>query len=288
MVANSAKVTPSKKSPIKTISATKTQSKPQTKKRYLWVIKLQCLPFGFFENELLGYFRQFGSVIRVRVARSTKTGNHKGWAYVGFDNKEVAEIAAETMNGYLMFEHRLIVKLMKPEQIPKCMLKGSTLLPRPTYKGQAKRDAIKRNKSDGKNDARDLKRRNKNFHKTLTKLKNMGIDYDFSSSPSSASKDKDIQVIPKTPKVVKVVTPVVTPKQVATPTVKTPQIQKIQEQAKTPKFSPKTRAAKKAAATPAPAPQQSSIQKAIQKSVAASARPAPLEKRTLRGKKKSL
>ncbi|VDM57701.1 unnamed protein product, partial [Angiostrongylus costaricensis] len=58
-------------------------------------------------QQLWEYFTQFGKVVRVRVSRSLKTGNFKGWAYVGFADKEVAEIAAETMNGYLMFEKRL-------------------------------------------------------------------------------------------------------------------------------------------------------------------------------------
>ena len=47
----------------------KVQKKLQKK---IWVVKLQRIPFGFFEKELLGYFRQFGNVLRIRVARSRK------------------------------------------------------------------------------------------------------------------------------------------------------------------------------------------------------------------------
>ncbi|VDK21598.1 unnamed protein product [Anisakis simplex] len=36
------------------------------------VIKISHLPFGFFEEELFKYFKQFGYVRRVRVARSLK------------------------------------------------------------------------------------------------------------------------------------------------------------------------------------------------------------------------
>lgn len=36
-----------------------------------------------------------------------QTGNHKGWAFVLFTDSEVAQLAAEAMDGYLMFEKRL-------------------------------------------------------------------------------------------------------------------------------------------------------------------------------------
>ncbi|EFO98561.1 hypothetical protein CRE_20239 [Caenorhabditis remanei] len=313
----------------------KVQKKPQKK---IWVVKLQRIPFGFFEKELLGYFRQFGNVLRIRVARSRKTGNHKGWAYVGFDNKSVAEIAAESMNGYLMFEQRLGCKVMKPALIPKSMLKGPLLVMRPSYLGLAKKDSIARNNASGKNDSANTKRRSNNLNKTLAKLQNMGINYDFPvagtvNKPPKKVVDNDVQVIestksilPKqiTPKAVthstpkaatlktatakaetpkqntpKAVTPkVATPKQTSpkTPTpvapkkvvIKTPQTEKVKKVEKI-SFSPKTRAAKAAALGTPQA--KSTLSKTIMKSVAASARPAAVEKKAAaksRGKKKSL
>ncbi|EGT52067.1 hypothetical protein CAEBREN_30127 [Caenorhabditis brenneri] len=351
----------------------KVQKKPQKK---IWVVKLQRIPFGFFERELLGYFRQFGNVLRIRVARSRKTGNHKGWAYVGFDNKSVAEIAAESMNGYLMFEQRLGCKVMKPSLIPKSMLKGPLLVMRPSYLGLAKKDAIARNNNSGKNDSENAKSRVKSLKKTIKKLQNMGINYDFpipgvQKTPSKKVADNDVQIIetakavtpkaaqlptPKTatpkaatpkaatPKVAtpkaatpkaatpKVVTPKAATPKVATPKaetlkaetpktatpkaetpksvppsqknirevtatpattkkkvmIKTPQTEKIKKVAETPKFSPKTRAAKAAAmGTPQV---KSTLSKTIMKSVAASARPAAVEKKVAKraGKKKSL
>lgn len=288
------------------------QKKPQKK---IWVVKLQRIPFGFFEKELLGYFRQFGNVLRIRVARSRKTGNHKGWAYVGFDNKAVAEIAAESMNGYLMFEQRLRCKVMKPAVIPKSMLKGPLLVMRPSFMGLAKKDAIARNRCTTKNDAENTKRRMSNLKKTILKIQNLGIDYDFSmngvkNTPSKKVVDNDVQLIgtakavtPKqaTPKTVTPPTPKVsTPKaakpetpKAATPVttkkvvIKTPQTEKVKATEK-PAFSPKTRAAKAAALGTPQA--KSTLSKTIMKSVAASARPAVVEKKTVRGrgKKKSL
>lgn len=48
------------------------------------------------------YFKQFGMVTNVRVIRSKRTGNSKGFAFVEFKEPAVAEIVAETMNNYLM------------------------------------------------------------------------------------------------------------------------------------------------------------------------------------------
>uniref|UniRef100_A0A8R1I1L9 RRM domain-containing protein n=1 Tax=Caenorhabditis japonica TaxID=281687 RepID=A0A8R1I1L9_CAEJA len=292
------------------VVAKKSPKKPAKK---LFVVKLQRIPFGFFEKELLGYFRQFGNVLRIRVARSRKTGNHKGWAYVGFDDKSVAEIAAESMNGYLMFEQRLGCKVMKPALIPKSMLKGPLLVVRPSYKGLAKKDAISRNNTSGKNDKANAKNRVISLNKSLKKLKNMGVDYDFSlrTPLKNIAPNNDVQVVktpisakpvqskpvtpapkpatptakPATPKAI-VQTPVTTKKKA----VETPQTAKLKNEESKPKFSPKTRAAKAiAAGTPLV---KSTLSKTIMKSVAASACPANVKKAPLpankRGKKKSL
>ncbi|TMW42998.1 hypothetical protein DOY81_011920 [Sarcophaga bullata] len=68
------------------------------------VVFIKHLPHGFFEEQLKKYFSQFGNVTRVRLARSTRTGNSKGYAFVEFEYPEVAQVAAETMDNYLMFK----------------------------------------------------------------------------------------------------------------------------------------------------------------------------------------
>ncbi|VDN28871.1 unnamed protein product [Cylicostephanus goldi] len=125
-----------------TIGAIKT---PEKKEQSLHVVKIKRIPYGLFEKQLWEYFTQFGKVIRVRVARSVKTGNHKGWAYVGFEDKEVAEIAAETMDGYLMFEKRLSCHVMDPKDVPRSMKSGPRYLAPPHLRGKAKKEALLRN-----------------------------------------------------------------------------------------------------------------------------------------------
>lgn len=59
------------------------------------------------------YFKQFGTVTRVRLVRSRNSGRSCGYGYVEFEAPEVAKIAAETMNNYLMCD-----RLLKATYIP--------------------------------------------------------------------------------------------------------------------------------------------------------------------------
>lgn len=80
------------------------------------VVFIKNLPHGFYEEQLKTYFQQFGRVTRVRVARSRKTTNSRGFAYIEFQYPEVAEIAAETMNNYMMFRKVLKTAYIPPDQ----------------------------------------------------------------------------------------------------------------------------------------------------------------------------
>lgn len=87
--------------------------KPTGQRNEKGIIYVKHLPHGFFENQLRTFFSQFGDVIRVHVARSKKTLRSRGYAYVEFRYREVAQIASETMNNYLMFG-----KLLKTGLLP--------------------------------------------------------------------------------------------------------------------------------------------------------------------------
>lgn len=56
---------------------------------------------------MMAYFSQFGKVLSATVARSKKSGRSRGFGFVEFLDEEVAKIAAETMNNYLMFNRVL-------------------------------------------------------------------------------------------------------------------------------------------------------------------------------------
>ena len=83
------------------------------------------LPHGFYEKEIKSYFSQFGRVVKLKLARSIKTGNHKGYGFIEFENCEVAKIAAETMNNYLMFNKLLKCHVIPKEKLNKFTFKGA-------------------------------------------------------------------------------------------------------------------------------------------------------------------
>lgn len=80
------------------------------------VVLIKNLPKGFFEKQLEEYFSQYGKVTRLRLARSERTGGSKGFAYVEFKYPDVAKVAAQTMNDYLMFRQRLKTVYIPPDQ----------------------------------------------------------------------------------------------------------------------------------------------------------------------------
>jgi len=80
------------------------------------VIFLKNIPHGFYEDEMRAYFSQFGKVTNLRLARSAKSGRSKGYAYVEFKYKEIAEIVAGTMNNYLMYNCILKCKVLPEEK----------------------------------------------------------------------------------------------------------------------------------------------------------------------------
>ena len=86
---------------------------------------LARLPHGFYEHELRSYFGQFGDITRLRVVRNKKTGASRHRAFVEFADAEVADIAARTMDKYLLFGHILTVKVVPPSQVHPDLFKGA-------------------------------------------------------------------------------------------------------------------------------------------------------------------
>lgn len=79
------------------------------------VVYIKHLPHGFFEHQLKEYFGQFGKVTRARLCRSQRTLNSKGYGFIEFQIPEVAQIAAETMDNYMMFNRTIKTSYIPPE-----------------------------------------------------------------------------------------------------------------------------------------------------------------------------
>ncbi|XP_012340976.1 LOW QUALITY PROTEIN: MKI67 FHA domain-interacting nucleolar phosphoprotein-like [Apis florea] len=98
------------------INKTKIRQKKFQKKHSRGIVYLGHIPHGFYEEQMTDYFKQFGNVTRVRVVRSKNTGRSRGYGYVEFMYPEVAKIAAETMNNYLMCGRLLKATYIPPEK----------------------------------------------------------------------------------------------------------------------------------------------------------------------------
>eukprot|EP01112_Ceratiomyxa_fruticulosa_P009068 TRINITY_DN2362_c0_g2_i1.p1 TRINITY_DN2362_c0_g2~~TRINITY_DN2362_c0_g2_i1.p1 ORF type:complete len:271 (-),score=77.42 TRINITY_DN2362_c0_g2_i1:133-945(-) len=71
------------------------------------VMYIGHLPYGFFEKQLKGYFSQYGEVEKVVVRRNEFTKKSMGFGYIRFADEQVAKIAADSMNDYLLYGRRL-------------------------------------------------------------------------------------------------------------------------------------------------------------------------------------
>jgi len=183
------------------------------------VVYLSNVPHGFYENQMFKFFSQFGKVTNIRLGRSTKTGNFRGFAFVEFRFAEVAKVVAETMNGYLMFEKLMKCAVVPPEKVRPAIFKHRVNPQKPP--GKKARQLAKKQVNMDRDERQELKRRRKQFgkiHKSAAKLRALGIDIqaelaDIESekaerrnrmkaegrTPVMAIDDSDIDITLKTP-----------------------------------------------------------------------------------------
>ncbi|KAL2249335.1 UNVERIFIED_CONTAM: putative RNA-binding protein.05c [Sesamum indicum] len=88
------------------------------------VLYIGRIPHGFYENEMEAFFKQFGTIKRLRIARNRKTGKSKHFGFIEFESPEVARVVEECMDNYLMYEHLLQVRVVPPAQVHPKLWKG--------------------------------------------------------------------------------------------------------------------------------------------------------------------
>jgi nucleolar protein 15 len=98
------------------------------------IIYLGHIPDGFCEKEMKKYFAQYGKVLRVKLFRSPKTNRSKGYAFIEFEDYEVARTASESMQGYFMMERQLVSHVVPKEKIHDGMFKGPKQVKKPKKK----------------------------------------------------------------------------------------------------------------------------------------------------------
>ncbi|RZF45234.1 hypothetical protein LSTR_LSTR010378 [Laodelphax striatellus] len=148
------------------------------------VVFINHIPHGFYEEELFQYFSQFGLVTAVKVPRSNKTGKSKGCAFVEFADNQVAQVAADAMNNYLMFDCLLKTEYIPPEKQKPIAFdrNGKPWVNRsPTLAADLRRKRDRKNKERPVKDmeafAKKVSKCVAGLHKKL--ISKTGIDYEF-------------------------------------------------------------------------------------------------------------
>ncbi|XP_009353769.2 uncharacterized RNA-binding protein C1827.05c [Pyrus x bretschneideri] len=140
------------------------------------VLYIGRIPHGFYEKEMEGFFGQFGSIKRLRIARNKKTGKSKHFGFIEFEDPEVAKVVADTMHNYLLFEHVLQVHLIPPQKVHPKLWKGFNYRVRPVNWVH-----IERKRHDKERTVEELKKLMEKIMKRdlkrQKKIEAAGIDY---------------------------------------------------------------------------------------------------------------
>ncbi|KAK9823917.1 hypothetical protein WJX72_006347 [[Myrmecia] bisecta] len=142
------------------------------------VVYIGHLPHGFYEDQLLGFFEQFGKLTRVRVSRNKKTGKAKHYAFLEFYSPEVANIAAEAMDGYIMFTQKLQCRVMRESEVHANLFKGANRKFKaiPWQKIEAERHNKERTiEEEAQRTARAIKR----DQQRQKRIRDAGLDYEY-------------------------------------------------------------------------------------------------------------
>lgn len=154
------------------------------------MIYLGHLPPAFEELEILKFLSQFGKVTNIKLSRSERTGNSRGYAFVEFADNEVAAVVADTMSGYfLMGERRLVCHIVPKDKVHPNLFRGAKrnlarakagILPSENLKilHDKTRKQVNEHKSVKQLD-KITKRLLSREKKKRELLKTLGIDYDF-------------------------------------------------------------------------------------------------------------
>jgi nucleolar protein 15 len=143
------------------------------------VVYLGRIPHGFYEEEMRQYFSQFGTVSRLRLSRNKKTGRSKHYAFIEFVSEEVAQIVAETMDNYLLFDHLLKCKVVPGSSVHENMWEGANIKFRTIPWTKVNSDQHNKPMTEARQE-RILKTLLQKESQKRKRLEEMGIDYEFS------------------------------------------------------------------------------------------------------------
>ncbi|KAG5722991.1 hypothetical protein E4T56_gene18004 [Termitomyces sp. T112] len=144
------------------------------------VVYIGRVPHGFYEDQMRGYFSQFGNVTRVRLSRNKKTGRSKHYGFIEFDSSSVAQIVAETMDNYLLTGHILRCKIIPKDEVHPELWIGANRKWRVVPRDRLTRVQHNKTRTE-EQQARTAKRLVKRQNERKRKLAAAGINYDFAA-----------------------------------------------------------------------------------------------------------
>jgi len=156
------------------------------------LVYISHVPHGFYEKQMREFFSQFGTVTNLRLGRSKKTGRSRGFAFVEFKYLEVAKIAADTMNNYLMFDKIVKCEVVPAERRSSAVFRGKIK----EYKPPGKAAMLKAKKihnaakTDTQNHQRQV-RQMKKLENIKEKLEKAGVNYNFQVSDMAEEKEAE-------------------------------------------------------------------------------------------------
>ena len=136
------------------------------------VIYLGRIPHGFYESEMNSYFSQFGTIKNLILMRNRR-GASKHYAFIQFESHQVAKVVQETMDGYLLYNHLLICKVINKntESLFKSKFRR---LPH----NKIERQKVNREKSE-EEILKGVKRLKESRDRKRRELRDKGIEYEF-------------------------------------------------------------------------------------------------------------
>ncbi|RZC94185.1 hypothetical protein C5167_021428 [Papaver somniferum] len=154
------------------------------------VLYIGRIPHGFYEKEMEEFFKQFGSIKRLRIARNKKTGKSKHFGFIEFESPEVAKIVADCMHNYLLFEHLLQVHIIPTEKVHPKLWYGVTHRYKPLNWTQIERNHHNKERTleEHRKLVEGIMKRDK---KRRLKIEAAGIDYECPEIVGS------VQAVPK-------------------------------------------------------------------------------------------
>lgn len=156
------------------------------------VLYIGHLPSEFEERDLKNFLQQFGNLVNLRISRSVKSGNSRGYAFCRFTDRETSKIVAETLDGYFLGKRRLVCQVV-PNPHESMFYNTDKVIARREIQKKAAEKKRERDLSNSSKLKEITARLVSRERKKRKKLEALGIDYDFPGYEAQVGEEADGQ-----------------------------------------------------------------------------------------------